>query len=62
MRPRIIRLPVDQSTQAQRIITALTTIYGVSYAEVQRLYYRKGECVQAVKMHFNFNKFDSINS
>lgn len=58
-RPRIKRSVVNELTQSQRIIRTLSMLYDASYNEVQRLYYGKGECIQAVKLHYKFNQLNN---
>jgi len=52
-RRRINSLRVDVSTQAQRIIRALSLIYEISYSVVRSYYYMFGEDVRVVKIHLN---------
>jgi hypothetical protein len=52
-RPRINRLVVDESTQAQRIIRLLSEIYEIGYNVVRVYYYRYNQKVNVVKLHLN---------
>ena len=53
MRPRIQRLTVDVSTQAQRIIQLLSELYEVSYKVVSHYYYQFNQNTSVVKLHLN---------
>lgn len=61
-RPRIQRLSVDVSTQAQRIIRTLAELYNRSYWEVRKYYYQFKENVAVVKLHLNMLKYQSLNN
>lgn len=64
MRPRIQRsLSVDVSTQAQRIIKALSDLYGVNYYDVRKAYYRYKEDISVVKYHLKVEiELQTINN
>jgi len=51
-RPRIIQ---KQMSVTDRTIKVLAQLYDRSFNEVQKLYYSKGQCVGAVKLHYKFN-------
>ena len=51
MRARINK--IDESTQTQRIINALSQIYEIPYSTVRTYYYRYGEKTNTTKLHLS---------